>query len=240
MSTTIDTGLRPFEEVNAEVRRAIDAGESEIVLTDVNGQRYIASALPRDTRITIHGVPGNDLGCYMAGGTIEVLDNAQDQIANTMNEGLIVVHGHCGDAAGYAMRGGSLYVRDDVGWRCGIHMKEYGHDARPMIVIGGNAGSFLGEYMAGGVILLMGSPDNYLASGMHGGVMYLHGGIDDALVSPTLLQEECDAADLATIADLTARYNRFFGTDKPVRGELYTKLRPRSSRPYSGMYTTAD
>lgn len=240
MSTTIDTGLRPFETVNEEVRSAVDAGESEIVLTHVNGQRYIASALPGGAHITIHGVPGNDLGCYMAGGTVEVLDSAQDQIANTMSEGLIVVHGHCGDAAGYAMRGGSLYIRDDVGWRCGIHMKEYAHDTRPLIVIGGDAGSFLGEYMAGGIILLMGSPDNYLASGMHGGVIYLRGGIDNTLVSSALIQEECDATDLATIADLTARYNRFFDTDKPLRGELYTKLRPRSSRPYSGMYTTAD
>lgn len=54
-------------------------------------------------KLEIHGTPGNDMACFMVAGTIEVFGNSQDQIGNTMNDGLIVVHGRCGDAAGYGM-----------------------------------------------------------------------------------------------------------------------------------------
>lgn len=91
----------------------------------------------------------------MDGGEVEVFGSAQDQTANTMNAGTVVVHGRVGDAAGYAMRGGELIVRDGCGWRGGINMKQYGGKC-PVIVIGGDAGNFLGEYMAGGIIVLMG------------------------------------------------------------------------------------
>ena len=42
-----------------------------------------------------------------------------------MNEGEIIIHGLSGDATGYAMRGGRIFVEGDVGYRAGIHMKEY-------------------------------------------------------------------------------------------------------------------
>jgi len=40
-------------------------------------------------------------------------------------------------------------------FRVGVHMKEYG-GRKPIIVIGGKAGGFLGEYMAGGIMLVLG------------------------------------------------------------------------------------
>lgn len=56
---------------------------------------------------------------------------------------------------GYGMRDGQIYIRDNVACRGGIHMKEF-RQMRPVLVIGKNAGSFLGEYMAGGTIVLLG------------------------------------------------------------------------------------
>jgi len=58
-------------------------------------------------------------------------------------------------------------------------MKEY-MEKKPIIVIGGKAGAFLGEYMAGGTIILLGididDPKNivgsYCGTGMHGGTIY--------------------------------------------------------------------
>lgn len=61
-----------------------------------------------------------------------------------MNGGSIVVRGSVGDTAGYAMRGGEIYVQGNAGYRAGIHMKAY-QDQQPVIVIGGRAGSFLGN-----------------------------------------------------------------------------------------------
>ena len=77
------------------------------------------------------------------------------------------------------MRGGAIYVEKDVGYRAGIHMKAY-KDKLPVLVIGGRAGSFLGEYQAGGIIIVLGigyennAPVGYFCgTGMHGGKIYL-------------------------------------------------------------------
>lgn len=92
-----------------------------------------------------------------------------------MNEGKIVIHGNIGDAAGYAMRGGRIFVKNNAGYRAGIHMKAY-KEKVPVMVIGGTAGSFLGEYQAGGVIVVLGLETEqekivgfFPCTGMHGG-----------------------------------------------------------------------
>jgi len=229
---------REYREVNQEIRDAVASGETEFELDQALGQRYIGDAAPSGVSFTIKGTPGNDMAAYMDGASIEVHGNGQDQIGNTMNDGLIVVHGHVGDAAGYAMRGGEIFIRDYCGWRVGIHMKQY-RDKRPTVVIGGDAGSFLGEYMAGGRILLLGKPGNYLGTGMHGGVMYLRDGIPETDVSKGLAQLECDEDDLALIASYLERYNGYFaGEVEPldVASMRFTKLVPESSRPYASMY----
>ena len=148
MIKTIDAKGIYYRELNNMIQQAVADGADKIVLENINGQRYIGTRLSRPVEIEIKGVPGNDLGAFMNGSTIVVRDNGQDAIANTMNAGKIVIHGHAGDALGYAMRGGKLFIKGDVGYRVGIHMKEY-EDFVPAVVIGGAAGSFLGEYMAG-------------------------------------------------------------------------------------------
>lgn len=79
-----------------------------------------------------------------------------------------------GDVIGYGMRGGRVYIRDDVGYRVGIHMKGY-PSQQPIVVIGGTTGNFFGEHMAGGYLVLLGCSSNgrpvvgdYCATGMRG------------------------------------------------------------------------
>lgn len=72
-----------------------------------------------------------------------------------------MIHGSAGDAAGYAMRGGKIYVRDHAGYRAGIHMKEYKKKV-PIMIIGGCAGSFLGEYQAGGILIVLGLQEDHI------------------------------------------------------------------------------
>ena len=85
------------------------------------------------------------------------------------------------------MRGGKIFVRGDVGYRVGIHMKTYKSNV-PIIVAGGRAGDFLGEYMAGGIIIILGIHDeakknnllvDLVATGQHGGAIYVRGEVDD-------------------------------------------------------------
>ena len=234
----VSLGTAHFREANEKVRAALD--EFDVVeLHDVYAQRYLGCTMPKGKRLKIHGTPGNDMACYMDGGEIEVFGNAQDQIGNTMNDGRIVVHGRCGDAAGYGMRGGTILGRDDCGWRVGIHMKEY-EAHRPAIVIGGDAGSFLGEYMAGGVIVLLGKPGAYLATGMHGGVIYTKGRLEGPSVMAGLVHEPADERDRELLRSLLSEYNRAFAgeLEEPVdeTAQGFYRLRPASSRPYASMY----
>ncbi|MDR2860266.1 MAG: hypothetical protein LBV66_00340, partial [Elusimicrobiota bacterium] len=176
---TIDAFNIKYKELNEIINETINV-DSNIVLDNVFGQRYIGCVLPQSVKIKINGTPGNDMAAYMDGAEIEVFGNAQDAVGNTMNDGKIIIHGNCGDTAGYAMRGGQIYIEGNVGYRVGIHMKEY-KEMKPLIVIGGKAGDFLGEYMAGGTIILLGLGLNkgedltgkYCGTGMHGGKIYL-------------------------------------------------------------------
>ena len=235
---SVTLGTEHFTKANALVREALGKAAT-VEIREAFAQRYLGCGIQAGKTLLIHGVPGNDMACYMDGGEIEVFGNAQDQIGNTMNDGLVVVHGRCGDAAGYGMRGGKIFVRDGCGWRVGIHMKQF-EDKRPAIVIGGDAGSFLGEYLAGGVIVLLGKPGRHLATGMHGGVIYLKHRIADDEVSEGLVQEPVDEADRALIRSLLERYNGFFAADlgAPVdaTGEGFFRLRPATARPYASMY----
>lgn len=119
-------------------------------------------------------------------------------------------------------------------------MKQF-EDKCPAIVIGGDAGSFLGEYMAGGIIILLGKPGNYLATGMHGGVIYMKHQLADDDIPTGLVQEAVDDDDRAVLRTLLGRYNEYFSADlggKEVEatGEGFFRLKPASSRPYASMY----
>ena len=122
----IDASSVYYRDLNDEINMAVNEGAKHLIIRNVNGQRYIGAGLQEDDiRIDIHGVPGNDMAVFMDGPTIEVFDNAQDGVGNTMNAGNVYVHGHAGDVCGYGMRGGRLYVLGDVGYRVGIRMKAY-------------------------------------------------------------------------------------------------------------------
>lgn len=140
-----------YYQLNQAIRRA----EGPVVIDHCLGQRFIGTALGAGRSLTIHGVPGNAMGAYLDGGSIEVFGDVQEATGDTMNAGTIVVHGSAGDATGYSMRGGVILIERDVGYRAGIHMKSYGSKV-PVLIVGGAAGSFLGEYQAGGLILVLG------------------------------------------------------------------------------------
>ena len=174
---------------NRAINEAIRAAGESLNITNCSGQRFIGAGMNGLT-LDIDGVPGNALGAYLNGAVITVHGNAQDAVGDTMNDGRIIVRGSIGDAAGYAMRGGSIYVRDNAGYRAGIHMKEY-KEKVPVIVIGGCAGSFLGEYQAGGVIVVLGLNrgekrivGNFPCTGMHGGKMFLRGDCEEIVFPP--------------------------------------------------------
>lgn len=182
------------------------------------------------------------LAAYLNGACIEVRGNAQDAVGDTMNDGRIIVHGSIGDAAGYAMRGGEIYVQGDAGYRAGIHIKAYG-DKLPALVIGG-AGSFLGEYQAGGVILVLGLSktgrpivSNFPCTGMHGGKLYLRSDCRDLLLPEQVEARPASEEERAEIGRYVRNYCAYFGGDQEeIMASPYTVITPDTKNPYRQMY----
>ena len=179
----------------------------------------------------------------MDGPTIVVNSNAQDGIANTMNEGKVVVHGMAGDVLGYGMRGGKLFIRGDVGYRVGIHMKSY-QKKEPVIIAGGCAGDFFGEYMAGGILVLLGLDNSdrpfvgsYVGTGMHGGVIYLRGEFEKHQLGAEVGVKEIGEGDEKILSKLLKEYADDFQLDyDKIRSKPFKKLVPISHRPYGKLY----
>lgn len=234
----IDATELDYAALNEALRQ--DTGECEIV--GCLGQRFIAAGMS-DREITISGTPGNALGAYLNGATIHVKRNAQDAVGDTMNEGCIIIDGNIGDAAGYAMRGGSIYVKGNAGYRAGIHMKAY-KDKKPAIVIGGRCGSFLGEYQAGGLILVLGLHEdgkpivgNFPCTGMHGGKMVLRGSADGIIFPQNVSVRPATPEDMAEITPYLTAFCRYFDRDEgDILTAAYTVITPDSANPYKQMY----
>lgn len=233
-----------YRVLNERIHAAIAQGEREIELVGVNGQRYIGDGLEEAVTLRIRGVPGNDLGAFMCGPTLYTDGNAQDAVGNTMSGGRIVIPGHAGDVLGYAVRGGEVFVRGNVGYRAGIHMKEYGGQ-RPAIVVGGCAGDFFGEYMAGGCLVLLGLDrgphrpivGHYCGTGIHGGVIFVRGEVEPHRLGREVGVEEMGDADRAVLRGILAEYCRELELDiEELLGEPFQKLYPFTVRPYERLY----
>ena len=228
----IEAGLRRYEQVNDEIKKELSK-KNKVTVKNVNGQRYIGCALDEGKTIEVYGTPGNDMACYLNGGRVVVYGSCQDAVGNTMGGGEIVVHGHSGDAMGYGMRDGQIYIKDNVACRGGIHMKEF-RQMRPVLVIGENAGSFLGEYMAGGEKLF----GTHCASGMHGGKIFVRGLFPKENLSDNIKVTNLDDDDVKELKSYVRKYCKYFGVDFDyVMSKPFKKLVPATSRPYANLYT---
>ena len=233
-----------YRELNARLRKLVSGGVSRIELRNVHGQRYIGTDLNQPVEIEISGTPGNDLGAFMDGPRIIVRGNAQDGCGNTMNSGEIVIHGHAGDIIGLSGRGGKIFVRDNVGYRAGIHIKEY-QDKKLVLVIGGTAQDFPGEYMAGGILVLLGlnlaegehHQAKFIGTGMHGGVIYLRGNVEDYQLGKEVGIAQLDEQDCTVLEQLVGEFASHFGYDAAeILRQSFIKLYPRWLRPYGRLY----
>lgn len=227
-----------YRDINDKLR----ATDKEITVRNCLGQRFICAGMS-DVSVTLEGVPGNALGAYLNGAEITVNGNAQDAVGDTMNYGRIVIRGSVGDAAGYAMRGGSIYVKGDAGYRAGIHMKAY-KEKIPVMVIGGKAGSFLGEYQAGGVIVVLGLETNgkkivgnFPCTGMHGGKLILRSDCRDIAFPDQVTARSATDQEKTEIDRYVSEYCHLFGGNK---GEMmdhpFTVVTPDSKNPYKQLY----
>ena len=225
-----------------ELNQALRTADTEYEISSCLGQRFIGAGL-NGKKINISGIPGNALGAYLNGAVIEVMGNAQDAVGDTMNDGKIIVHGNIGDAAGYAMRGGAIFVKGNAGYRAGIHMKAY-KDKQPALIIGGKCGSFLGEYQAGGTIIVLGLTDddknivgNFPSTGMHGGRIILRSNCDKIKFPSQVHAQKATDDDLKNIIGYIKEFCKYFNfSESEILNSEFTVVTPDSKNPYKQMY----
>ena len=141
------------------------------------------------------------------------------------------------------MRGGKIYVRGSAGYRAGIHMKAY-EDKVPLMVVGGRAGSFLGEYQAGGVIVVLNldEPEKecvglFPCTGMHGGIMYLRSDCSGVTFPEQVTAVPASEEDMRRLGSYIEEYCGIFGLDRErVLSAPFTVVTPDSNNPYRRMY----
>lgn len=237
----VSAGEMHFKTLNEQIRIT---QEQEIIIEHCIGQRYIASGLS-GKKIEIHGTPGNALGAYLNGADIVVYGNTQEATGDTMNAGHIYIYGSAGDATGYAMRGGKIFIEGSSGYRTGIHMKAY-QEKKPVIVIGGSVGSFLGEYQAGGVIVVLGLESdgrvpvgNFCGTGMHGGKIFLRTQCLPKDLPRQVSAERAEKADMEEIMEELREFSEVFQKDlQEILNSDFYVLRPNTKNPYKQLYTT--
>lgn len=240
----IDAHHLHYTPLNQQIRAAIVNGATEIIIDNVLGQRFIGDGVRGDgVTITVNGVPGGDLAMFMSGPTIIVNGNADHAPGNTMDKGKVIIHGSAGDAVAHSMRGGRVYVRDNIGYRGGIHMKQY-MEKRPILVVGGAARAFLGEYMAGGLLIVLGlngvTPiaERGVGSGIHGGEILVRGPVDELHLGVGAKQTLATEEQKAMIKPIIEDFAKQFGIDPvPLLASDYTRISPASARPFANKYT---
>jgi len=126
-------------------------------------------------------------------------------------------------------------------------MKEY-LEKKPVVVIGGTAQDFFGEYMAGGIGILLGlnlrkgqtHRANFIGTGMHGGIIYIRGDEDiikESQLGKEISPVEMDEEDFQLLEKAIREFAWYFDYDyNEILDIPFTKLIPVHKRPYGKLY----
>lgn len=141
----------PPEGPDNDASLAVEAyrmGWKRFVVYGLRGQRFHGCGLGPDThgvRFDIYGSSGDYLGSGIDGLEIRVHNNAQDQLAQIMENGRLVVYGDVGQTFMYGGKGGRVYIMGNAAGRPLINAV-----GSPKVVINGTCLDYLAEsFMAG-------------------------------------------------------------------------------------------
>lgn len=136
------------DSLGREIQRLVEAGFRHLMLANCRGQRFIGNGLGPDKHgvtIDVFGSPGDYLASGSDGLQIVVHNNAQDQLAQIMKAGRLVVHGDVGQTFMYGAKGGEAYILGNAAGRPLINAV-----GKPRVVINGTCLDYLAEsFMAG-------------------------------------------------------------------------------------------
>ncbi len=128
--------------------KAYKLGWKHVFTFDWRGQRFCGCGLGPNSqgfRLDVYGNPGDYLGSGLDGAEIHVHCSAQDQVAQIMKSGKLVIYGDVGQTFMYGAKGGEVYVLGNAAGRPLINAV-----GRPRVVINGTCLDYLAEsFMAG-------------------------------------------------------------------------------------------
>jgi len=123
-------------------------GFKRFVIINALGHRFIGCGLgpnSRGVRIDVYGSSGDYLASGIDGAEIYVHSSAQDQVAQIMKNGTLVIYGDVGQTFMYAAKGGEAYVLGNAAGRPLINAV-----GSPKVIINGTCLDYLAEsFMAG-------------------------------------------------------------------------------------------
>ncbi len=147
----VDAQDYPAEGEDSAARFVVEAykqGWQRLLVHNLRGHRFIASGLGPDTsglRIDCYGDIGDYAASGIDGAEVNLHGASQDQTAQIMKNGKLVIHGDVGQAFMYAAKGGQVYVMGNAAGRPLINAV-----GRPKVVINGTCLDYLAEsFMAG-------------------------------------------------------------------------------------------
>ena len=188
----------------------------------------------QDNEITVENVIGQRyIGCGSTDRKITVHGTAGNGLGQYLNGSTIEVFGNAQEAVGDTMNAGEIIVHGSVGDACGYAMR------------GGKAGSFLGEYLAGGLILVLGigqngayPVNNFCGTGMHGGKIVLRCDKAPTDLPRQVLVSEVTEDDMTEFAPYIKEYAQLFGADaENLLSQKYFVLTPNPEAGYKQLYT---
>jgi glutamate synthase domain-containing protein 1/glutamate synthase domain-containing protein 3 len=123
-------------------------GFKKFIVTHCHGQRFIGNGLgpnSRDIQIDVYGSSGDYAASGIDGAKIIIHGSGQDQLAQIMKDGTLIVYGDIGQTFMYGAKGGQAFIRGNAGGRPLINAV-----GKPRVVINGTCLDYLAEsFMAG-------------------------------------------------------------------------------------------
>ncbi len=195
----IDCTDKTSRVINQEIRRHIQAGETEICVHHPQARHNLGVAVLQPVSLTMTGSVGYYCGGLIDGPRIEVQGSCGWGLAESMLSGTVIVNQNAGNSAAASIRGGTVVVRGSASARAGIAMKG------GMLIVQGNSGYMTGFMMQKGTIIVCGDTAEALGDSMYEGRIFVGGRISD-LGNDAVIAEVTDQ-DRAFLTTTLAEYD---------------------------------
>jgi methylamine---glutamate N-methyltransferase subunit B len=178
---------RSTREINAEIRRRIRRGETDIVVRDPGARHNLGVAIIEPANVRFEGSVGYYCGGLIDGPHYEIAGSAGWGLAESMMSGHVLVRGSVGNGAAAALRGGTVVIHGDAAARLGVSIKG------GTVLVAGNCGYMAGFMGQKGTLIVCGDAGEAFADCMYETVCFVGGRIaelgNDAVVEQPTPEE---------------------------------------------------